>query len=47
LSHTFFIVLKKNKNKNKNKNKIKRKIDKRKNKMLGPKRSITFRRTVT
>jgi len=41
LSHAFFIVLKKNKNKNKNKNKIKRKIDKRKNKMLGPKHSIT------
>jgi len=37
LSHAFFIVLKKNKNKNK----IKRKIDKRKNKMLGPKHSIT------
>jgi len=42
LSHAFFIVLKKNKNKNKNKNKIKRKIDKRKNKMLGLKCSITI-----
>jgi len=41
LSHAFFIVLKKNKNKNKNKNKIKRKINKRKNQMLGPKCSIT------
>jgi len=41
LSRAFFIILKKNKNKNKNKNKIKRKIDKRKNKMLGSKRSIT------
>jgi len=44
LSHAFFIVLKKNKNKNKKKKKykIKRKIDKRKNKMLGSKRSITY-----
>jgi len=42
LSRAFFIVLKKNKNKNKNKNKIKRKIDKRKNKMIGPKCSITI-----
>jgi len=40
LSCAFFIVLKKNKNKNKNK--IKRKIDKRKNKMLGSKYSITM-----
>jgi len=43
LSRAFFIVLKK---KNKNKNKIKRKIDKRKNKMLGPKRSITLSHTL-
>jgi len=44
MSCAFFIVLEKNKNKNKNKkkNKIKRKIDKRKNKILGPKCSITL-----
>jgi len=41
LSCAFFIVLKKKKKKKKKKYKIKRKIDKRKNKMLGPKRSIT------
>jgi len=43
MSHAFFIILEKNKKKKKKKKKykIKRKIDKRKNKMLGPKRSIT------
>jgi len=39
LSCAFFIILKKKKKKYK----IKRKIDKRKNKMLGPKHSITER----
>jgi len=42
LSHAFFIILKEKKKKKKNKYKIKGKIDKRKNKMLGPKRSITI-----
>jgi len=39
LSRAFFIILKEKKKKKKYK--IKRKIDKRKNKMLGLKRSIT------